>query len=217
MPESLRRHLASAAAGLAAGLVLLPAPGALLAAGPAAVETVLHLGLAAALGVVLGALVEQTGGSVAANLSRGLVLGLLWWLLAALTLEPLLDGRGPTWETEEAAAALPALIGDLLLGGLAGLLLALLPSRSPAASPADPVVRTRVLVLGGGFGGVAAARRLERRFARDPGVEISLVSAGNSLLFTPMLAEVASSALEAPPAGALVGAGAVGAHPSSSR
>jgi NADH dehydrogenase len=177
--------------------VLLPAPGALLSAGPAAVETVLHLGLAAALGGVLGALVQQTGGSVAANLSRGLVLGLLWWLLAALTLEPLLGGRGPTWDTEEAAAALPALIGDLLLGGLAGLLLALLGTPSPPASPAGPVVLTRVLVLGGGFGGVAAARRLERLFARDPSVEISLVSAGNSLLFTPMLAEVASSALEA--------------------
>ncbi|MBI3697693.1 MAG: NAD(P)/FAD-dependent oxidoreductase [Acidobacteria bacterium] len=56
---------------------------------------------------------------------------------------------------------------------------------------------TRILILGGGFAGVYAALHLERIFARDPNVEITLVSEENFLLFTPMLPEVASSSIEA--------------------
>src|SRR5689334_1668770 len=54
----------------------------------------------------------------------------------------------------------------------------------------------RVVVLGGGFGGVYAARHLERLFARRPDVEITLVSRDNFFLFTPMLHEVAASDLD---------------------
>lgn len=55
----------------------------------------------------------------------------------------------------------------------------------------------RILILGGGFGGTYAALRLEKAFARDANVEIALVSQDNYLLFSPMLAEVSSSGLEA--------------------
>jgi NADH:ubiquinone reductase (H+-translocating) len=55
---------------------------------------------------------------------------------------------------------------------------------------------TRIVVLGGGFGGVYAARRLERLLARRPDVEITLVSRDNFFLFTPMLHEVAASDLD---------------------
>jgi NADH dehydrogenase len=55
---------------------------------------------------------------------------------------------------------------------------------------------TRILILGGGFGGVYTALHLERLLARDAGVEVTLVSAENFLLFTPMLHEVAASALD---------------------
>jgi len=44
---------------------------------------------------------------------------------------------------------------------------------------------TRILILGGGFGGVYTALHLDRRFARDASVEVTLVSAENFLLFTP--------------------------------
>src|SRR5689334_8438349 len=54
----------------------------------------------------------------------------------------------------------------------------------------------RVVVLGGGFGGVYAARHLERLFARRSDVEITLVSRDNFFLFTPMLHEVAASDLD---------------------
>jgi NADH dehydrogenase len=56
-----------------------------------------------------------------------------------------------------------------------------------------PVHTTRVLVLGGGFGGVEAARQLERLLGSRQDVEITLVSRDNFFLFTPMLHEVAAS------------------------
>jgi NADH dehydrogenase len=55
----------------------------------------------------------------------------------------------------------------------------------------------RILILGGGFAGVYAAIHLEKIFARDDDVEITLVSDENFLLFTPMLPEVPSSSIEA--------------------
>jgi NADH:quinone reductase (non-electrogenic) len=58
------------------------------------------------------------------------------------------------------------------------------------------VSRTRILVLGGGFGGVYTALHLERTIGRYADVEITLVSRENFFLFTPMLHEVASCDLD---------------------
>ena len=55
------------------------------------------------------------------------------------------------------------------------------------------MTRTRIVVLGGGFGGVEAARQLERRLRRRKDVDVTLVSRDNFFLFTPMLHEVAAS------------------------
>ncbi|HEY7341575.1 MAG TPA: NAD(P)/FAD-dependent oxidoreductase [Ktedonobacterales bacterium] len=54
----------------------------------------------------------------------------------------------------------------------------------------------RIVVLGGGFGGVAAAQRLDRQFRHDDDVEIVLVSNTNFLVYTPMLADVAGGTIE---------------------
>src|SRR5262245_55127326 len=56
--------------------------------------------------------------------------------------------------------------------------------------------KTRIVVLGGGFGGIYAVRELERQFRRDPHVEITLVNQDNFFVFTPMLHEVAASDLD---------------------
>src|SRR5215510_8362515 len=53
----------------------------------------------------------------------------------------------------------------------------------------------RIVILGGGFAGVHAALRLEKTLARDPDIEIVLVSRENFLLFTPMLHEVVTGEL----------------------
>src|SRR5438445_10243134 len=56
--------------------------------------------------------------------------------------------------------------------------------------------RKRIVILGGGFGGVYAAMQLERLLARENAVEVCLVSRDNFFLFTPMLHEIAASDLE---------------------
>ena len=55
--------------------------------------------------------------------------------------------------------------------------------------------KTNVIILGGGFGGVYAALRLDKTLARRADIEVTLVSRDNFLLFTPMLHEVASGDL----------------------
>ena len=51
----------------------------------------------------------------------------------------------------------------------------------------------RIIILGGGFGGLYTALHLDRTLARDPDVEVTLVNRENFFLFTPMLHEVAAS------------------------
>ena len=68
---------------------------------------------------------------------------------------------------------------------------------APHATPGAPDGVTRVVVLGGGFGGVAAVRALERALPAGVPVQITLVNRENFTLFTPMLQEVAASDLDA--------------------
>ena len=56
--------------------------------------------------------------------------------------------------------------------------------------------KKRIVILGGGFGGVHAAIHLEKLLAGRNSVEICLVSRDNFFLFTPMLHEIAASDLE---------------------
>jgi NADH:ubiquinone reductase (H+-translocating) len=56
--------------------------------------------------------------------------------------------------------------------------------------------KKRILILGGGFGGVYTASHLERLFRGRSDVEIVLVSRDNFLLMTPLLFEVCSGALD---------------------
>jgi len=56
--------------------------------------------------------------------------------------------------------------------------------------------KKRIVILGGGFGGVYAAMNLEKLLARQHAVEICLVSLDNFFLFTPILHEIAASDLD---------------------
>ena len=64
-----------------------------------------------------------------------------------------------------------------------------LATRSTSLAP-------RIVVLGGGFGGVAVALALARRCAGLLPVRVTLVSDRNYFLFTPMLAEAATGAVD---------------------
>ena len=162
----------------------------------------LHLLVATLAGGGLGAISTYQPLGYAAGISIGLLYGLFWWTAGPLTLEPLFYGDGPAWTIEEARMAFPSLFGHLLYGGLAGFGLYIgvfVYNRVRPESPVtegESVAPTRVVILGGGFGGVNTAQALEKIFWRDSSLEISLVSQSNYLLFTPMLAEVAGSALE---------------------
>ncbi|GAA1193921.1 NAD(P)/FAD-dependent oxidoreductase [Pseudonocardia alaniniphila] len=158
---------------------------------------------AAAVGAVLAAAV---GGSrfrapVAVTACGGVLVGCVGWLLYSLTLVPLVDGRTPTWSAAATAASYPQLVADLLHGGLTGALVVVLLSararHGGRMSDAPQRKLTRIVIVGGGFGGVSAGRAFERLAVRGAPVDVTLVSDSNYLLFTPMLAEVASGALEA--------------------
>ncbi len=61
---------------------------------------------------------------------------------------------------------------------------------------ASPIQLKRILILGGGFGGIEVLRQLQKAFQDDIGVDITLVSRDNFFLFTPMLPEVSSGMIE---------------------
>jgi NADH dehydrogenase len=60
---------------------------------------------------------------------------------------------------------------------------------------------TRIVILGGGFGGVYTALALEKLVGRGPGVELHLVGRENYLVFQPMLPEVSAARVPASPKG----------------
>ncbi len=207
-----RQHLlAGAAAGCAGGLVLawtaqaqgyMSAVAAWVGLRPDSGGIELHLVVSTLMGLGFATIFRYQPHSYAAMISGGTLYGLLWWIVGPLTLQPLLMGVGPTWSLARADAAFPSLIGHLLHGGVTGFsfygLMTLYRRGEPVTVPVTlKTPRWRIVMLGGGFGGVSAAQRLGDLFSRDRSIDVTLVSQSNYLLFTPMLAEVASSGLEA--------------------
>ena len=78
-------------------------------------------------------------------------------------------------------------------GGNSGSALAMNAANMRDVQGAD---RKRIIIVGAGFAGLYAALEMERTVARDPAVEVLLIDPQNFLLFTPMLHEVASGALD---------------------
>jgi len=160
--------------------------------------------LGAAAGTVFALALPARPEASAGTALTTATLGIAAWLIVDILLGPVLSGRPPQWTAVGMRAAFPGLVGWLLFGAAFGLGLrgfTALADRlfgtpsEPAAESSDQP--TRIVILGGGFAGVAVAKALERRFGLDPAVEFTLVSETNALLFTPMLAEVAAGSLEA--------------------
>src|SRR5829696_7652928 len=130
--------------------------------------------------------------ALAGGVIDGMLIGVLAWAVLVLTLLPALK--------VSLAALFPTLLACLAGGGLVGpgvqaALRAGRARRLPGPAPVGPG-RCRVVILGGGFGGVSAARRFEQLLPWTPWLDVTLVSQRNYLLFTPMLAEVAAGSVE---------------------
>jgi NADH:ubiquinone reductase (H+-translocating) len=130
-------------------------------------------------------------GALASGVIDGMLLGVLVWAVLVLTLLPALEAS--------VAALFPTLLLSLAAGGVVGpgVQAALRGGRARRLPAVAGPGRRRVVILGGGFGGVSAARRFEQLLPWSPWLDVTLVSQRNYLLFTPMLAEVAAGSVEA--------------------
>lgn len=158
--------------------------------------------LSALVGATYGLAYRFQPGRLVATLAGGLLFGLIWWGLLWLTIIPIAAGLAPTWTVLRAAAAFPQLVASVFFGGLMAVAFhaacsVVIGEAAAVRGVAATTVATsrRVVIVGGGFGGVAAAQRLEQLLAHRPEIAVTLVSQSNHLLFTPMLAEVASGTL----------------------
>ena len=192
--RAARRAAIGLGAGLAGASILAPALG----------SVPLGLVLGAMLGVAHGLAFRFPPGATIDALMTSAALGLPLWAAFSIVLFPLASGHPPAWTAAEMRALVPQLVGWVLYGGSIGVAshaLAYATGRWLGPEPVPPVapqpIPRRVVILGGGFAGVSAALELERLLGADRSVAVTLVSETNALLFTPMLAEVAGSALEA--------------------
>jgi NADH dehydrogenase len=160
-----------------------------------------HLVISGVIGGIYGLIfVPSTGPArFSDGLANGTLYGIIWWSLGALTLASFLRTGQPAWTMAAAVDAYPALIGHILYGLVLSLtyqVIALpLIERLPLARE-GVAIKHRVIILGGGFGGIAAAMEWEKRLRRHPEIAVTLISDSNYSLFTPMLAEAAAGSLE---------------------
>jgi NADH:ubiquinone reductase (H+-translocating) len=194
MNSFARRTLIGTAAGGLASIVLA--------------LVISHAAWAIVLGIAVGAgyslATRQAQEAYVDSLMAAAAFGIPLWGLISVIAVPFFAGRKPEWDAEQMRAQFPALIAWILYGGSLGLLVQAFNSLAtrvlgPEAQPrsSQPKELKRILILGGGFGGMRTAACLEQEFRDDRSVSITLVSQTNALLFTPMLAEVAGGSLDA--------------------
>jgi NADH dehydrogenase len=192
----MNRYFRQSWNGLAAGLASSPA---LIATQD---NTLVAIALAAIVGMVFELVFRHTRYAYLDSLMAGAAFGIPLWASLSIILFPIIGGRMPQWTAAGMRALFPELPGWVLYGAFVGLVLQALrdlipqPARYETEAAQRIVPNKRIVILGGGFGGMSVAESLENLFGADQSVEFTLVSETNALLFTPMLAEVAGSSLE---------------------
>ena len=197
LTKSMNRYMRRVLLGIVAGGI----------ASAALIYTVPHplvgVFLAAFVGAVYSVSMSPTRGAYVDNMMTAAALGVPLWALISVVAIPLMAGRVPDWSAGQMSTHFPALVGWVLYGVLLGLFTQgfndfaeRILGSEPARASSPPKEVKRILILGGGFAGMKTAESLEHEFQHDRSVGITLISETNSLLFTPMLAEVAGSSLE---------------------
>jgi NADH dehydrogenase len=193
MGRFFRRSVIGAVSGAAASVTLI--------------ATLHHTGLSLLIGCAVGiAFALSTGpysGAYVDTMMATGALGVPLWAIVSVIAFPLLEGQMPEWSAGQMREHFPALVGWVLYSVILGLLAKALNDAAERLfgsecmpEPVTAAPKQRILILGGGFAGMKTAECLEAEFRTDLSVSISLVSETNSLLFTPMLAEVAGGSLE---------------------
>lgn len=159
-----------AVSGLAGGLVFgaamtqlgaLPTIATLVRAESAAIGFLVHLLIAAAVGVGFGLLTWHQHPGAGEMLFWGLTYGILWWFLGPLTLMPILLGNAPLWTIDTAQAAFPSLLGHLWYGATTAVVMSVLlrwrRDRDPEAVDRDRKRLSLGAPVRGGLAGVLSA------------------------------------------------------------
>jgi len=81
------------------------------------------------IGVTYALLFRRHSFDVRSGIGWGVAYGLLWWILGALTLLPVLLGGNPQWSADAAARAFPSLVGHVAYGIGLGVAFYLLEAR----------------------------------------------------------------------------------------
>jgi NADH dehydrogenase len=194
----VNRHLHRALVGALAGLCC----------SPILIFSIGNTALAVSAGVIAGVLFlaayRPAERAPIDGLMEAATFGIPAWALLHVIALPLLDGESPRWTAEEMRSEFSPLVGWVLFSAALGLvahparwIVTKIVGAEPVPIVPTPPPPKRIVILGGGFAGVSTAEHLERLFRIDRSISITLVSETNALLFTPMLAEVAASSLEA--------------------
>jgi NADH dehydrogenase len=173
----LRRALPGFACGVLCGICLARGFGSI----------PLGLAVGAVLGTVYALALPRSTREAGAAADRAMTtaaFGLPIWGALNVLLLPLLAGQTPEWTAEGMRGLFPALVGWLLFGFALGLLTTgavrlaegLFGVTPTPPEPVSPEVKTRVVILGGGFAGVSTAMNLEKELRNDRSVAVTLVS-----------------------------------------
>ena len=194
---SRSRHLRSGFTGLLAGFV-----GSFVLAGiQESIPVALLLG--SVIGIAYVVAFHKVQHLYIDSVMTAAALGLPLWAFVSVVVLPLMSGQPPRWSAEGMRSMLPRLIAWVAYGVVLGVIAETLSRITVSWLGPDSIIRQspivateQIVILGGGFAGMATAETLERVFGADRRVTLTLISDTNALLFTPMLAEVAGSSLE---------------------